>query len=415
VLLSSVNINNLANPQQDQDAATKYYVDQIAQGLNVHDAVWAATTTTLATATGGTVTYNNGTAGVGATLTTTGAFTTIDGISIATANTRILVKNEANAVYNGIYVYSSGTVITRATDYDSVPEVEAGDFMFVRYGNTYGNTSWAQTSTVTGIGTAGNNINFTQISGAGSYTAGTGIAIDGTVISIANTSVTSGAYGSASEVATFTVNAQGQLTAAANVTITAPAASLTGNTLSSGVVNSSLTSVGTLSTLSVAGTVDAGNVQTGGNISASGTITGGGNITGGNILTAGIVSAGGAITSGANVTGANLVTGGLVTATGSVTAGGNITGGNILTAGIVSATGNITGGNITAGTGVITTLLNVSATTAATSTTTGAITVAGGVGVVGNVYADAVYAATGVYVGGDSVLTVNSTIDGGTF
>jgi hypothetical protein len=41
--------------------------------------------------------------------------------------------------------------------------------------------------------------------------------------------------------------------------------------------------------------------------------------------------------------------------------------------------------------------------------------VAGGVGVVGNVYADAVYAATGVYVGGDSVLTVNSTIDGGTF
>ena len=261
VNMNSFNITNLATPNLSTDAATKQYVDDVAQGLNVHDAVAAATTDTLANITTGTVTYDNGTSGVGANLTTTGTFNLIDGVNVQTSGTRILVKNEANAVFNGIYTWSNATVITRATDYNSVPEVEAGDFVFVTSGTIYDNTGWVQTSTVSAIGTVGNNIEFTQFSGAGTYTAGTGLTLTGSVFSISNTTVTAGSYGNGDSVATFTVNGQGQLTAAANTVITANAANLTGTTLNASVVTSSLTSVGTLTGLTSNGIVNFANTS----------------------------------------------------------------------------------------------------------------------------------------------------------
>jgi hypothetical protein len=371
VLSTQTYINNVADPAQAQDVATKKYVDDIAQGLNVHDAARVATPNTLATISGGTITYNNGTAGVGATLTTTGAFNLIDTVNVQTAGTRILVLNEANAVTNGVYVWSNATVITRATDYDTVPEVEAGDFIFVTGGTVYGNTGWVQTTSPTAIGTAGNNISFTQFSGSGAYTAGTGLTLSGTQFSIGNTAVTAASYGNSTAIPTFTVNQQGQLTAASTAAVVAPAGTLSGSILNATVVNSSLQTVGTLTSLSVTGNVVGGNINTAGQVSATG------NITGGNI--AATNHTGTTVSVTGNINGGNLIGAALVQGV-TVSASGNVVGGNINTAGLISATGQVTGSQFNGSGAGLTSIPggNVTGTVASatSATTAGTVTTA---------------------------------------
>jgi hypothetical protein len=222
--LTSVTVTQ--DPVAALDLATKQYVDAVAEGLHVHPSCNAATPNTLASITGGTVTYNNGTAGVGATLTLSVALTVLDGYTLLNGD-RVLVKNEATQANNGIYTWATGgTVLTRATDFDTAPEMASGDFTFITYGTLYGSTGWVQTDPVTIVGTS--PVTWIQFTGAGSYTAGTGLTLAGTQFSITNTAVTAGAYGSATQVGTFTVNQQGQLTLAGNTTITPAVGSITG-------------------------------------------------------------------------------------------------------------------------------------------------------------------------------------------
>ena len=229
---SSLTLGGLTSVAVTQDPvsalqlATKQYVDAVAEGLHVHASCAAATTGTLASITGGTVTYNNGTAGVGATLTLSVALTTLDGYTLINGD-RVLVKNEVTSANNGIYTWATGgTVLTRATDFDTATEMASGDFTFISYGTLYGSTGWVQTDPVTVVGTS--PVTWIQFSGAGAYTAGTGLTLTGTQFSITNTAVTAGAYGSATQVGTFTVNAQGQLTLAGNTTVTPAVGSITG-------------------------------------------------------------------------------------------------------------------------------------------------------------------------------------------
>ena len=229
---SSLTLGGLTSVAVTQDPvsalqlATKQYVDAVAEGLHVHASCAAATPATLASITGGTVTYNNGTAGVGATLTLSNALSVLDGYTLLNGD-RVLVKNEATQANNGIYTWATGgTVLTRATDFDTAAEIASGDFTFVTYGTLYANTGWVQTNPVTTVGT--DSIVWSQFTGAGTYTAGTGLTLAGTQFSITNTAVTAGAYGSATQVGTFTVNAQGQLTLAANTTVTPAVGSITG-------------------------------------------------------------------------------------------------------------------------------------------------------------------------------------------
>jgi hypothetical protein len=169
----------LATPVSSTDAANKQYVDDVAQGLNIHAASYAATTANL------NATYSNGSSGVGATLTNAGtqaAFAT-DGTT-PSLNDRILVRLQTDTTQNGIYTLttvgsgSTNWVLTRATDFDTPTEIAGGDFTFVDNGTTLANTGWVQVDEVTTIGT--DPIVWQQFSGAGTYTASNGVLLTGT-------------------------------------------------------------------------------------------------------------------------------------------------------------------------------------------------------------------------------------------
>jgi hypothetical protein len=252
---SSLTLGGLTSVAVTQDPvsalqlATKQYVDAVAEGLHVHASCAAATTGTLASITGGTVTYNNGTAGVGATLTLSVALTVLDGYTLLNGD-RVLVKNEATQANNGIYTWATGgTVLTRATDFDTAAEMASGDFTFISNGTLYANTGWVQTDPVTVVGTS--PVTWVQFSGAGTYSAGTGLTLTGSQFSITNTAVTAAAYGSATQVGTFTVNAQGQLTLAGNTTVTPAVGSITG--LGTGVATALAVNTGSTGAFAVMG------------------------------------------------------------------------------------------------------------------------------------------------------------------
>lgn len=170
---------------------TRDYVDTLFAGLNWHDPVSAATTEALPTCT-----YNNGTSGVGATLTASanGALS-VDGGAPA-VGVSILVKNQAAATQNGIYVVtatggaSAVWVLTRRSDSDNSPvgEVQKGDATFVVGGSLNINCGFILSGTPSGandnivFGT--DNLVYSQFTGTGAFTAGNGLTVTDNAVNI---------------------------------------------------------------------------------------------------------------------------------------------------------------------------------------------------------------------------------------
>jgi len=154
-----------ADPSTGLQAVTKQYVDNVAGGGDYKNSTVAASTASL------TVTYSNGAAGVGATLTNAGTMAafSLDGQSPSVGQ-RVLIKNQSSAFQNGIYsvtVVGSGAVnwvLTRTLDYNTTTEIQPGDIVPVTAGTVNANTLWLQTATVNTIGT--DSITFQQFQSA---------------------------------------------------------------------------------------------------------------------------------------------------------------------------------------------------------------------------------------------------------
>lgn len=208
------------DPTQNLHAATKQYVDGLVQGLRRRTAVKVATTGNI----------------------TLSGLQTIDGISLSNGD-RVLVKNQTNAVENGIYVASSGAW-TRASDFDDATDLDGAVFVFVEMGSVNADTGWVLSSddTIT-IGTS--PVTWVQFSSAGVVT-GDAVTIvkTGNTLSLKSGVVSPGTY------TKLTVDTYGRVTA--------------GTTLSASDIPSldwSKITTGKPSTLAGYGIIDAVNIS----------------------------------------------------------------------------------------------------------------------------------------------------------
>jgi hypothetical protein len=179
---------NVGTPTNAKDAATKEYVDELAQGLSIKPAVQAATTENLDGV------YDNGVDGIGSTLTLPASATLeIDGWDTWDELDGILVKDQTDKFENGRYFVSqvgdatTEWILDRCPACDT-PEEIPSSYVFVQHGDTYESTGWIATVDDLATFEVGvDDINWVQFSGAGTFTAGDGLVLDGPEFNVVGT------------------------------------------------------------------------------------------------------------------------------------------------------------------------------------------------------------------------------------
>jgi hypothetical protein len=161
LVMNSQKITGLADPISEQDAATKAYVDSVAQGLDAKASVTVATIADI----------------------TLSGTQTIDGVALIPGN-RVLVKDQSTTEQNGIYIVAAGAW-SRALDADTWNDLISA-FTFVEQGTLNADTGWV--SIINAGGTLGvTSVSFVQFSAAGAYTAGTGLTSTGNTFNVIGT------------------------------------------------------------------------------------------------------------------------------------------------------------------------------------------------------------------------------------
>ena len=157
----------VGTPSNSNEAASKSYVDNVANGLYWKEPVEVATI--------GNITLSNE--------------QTIDNVSVL-AGDRVLVRAQTDAEENGIYVCVDAGAWTRSDDMDAGSEFPAAAVFVIR-GDTYADTGFVcSNDTPPVLGT--DNITFVQFTGAGQLTAGNGLVKNGNEISVDLVATTSG-------------------------------------------------------------------------------------------------------------------------------------------------------------------------------------------------------------------------------
>lgn len=154
---------NVADPTALTDAVNLQTLQNYIAGLAWKNEVRVATTAagTLATS------FENG--------------DTVDGAVLATGD-RILIKNQAAASENGIYIVAASGAPTRSFDADSTTDLNNAT-VSVTSGTTNAGTSWTQTTANPTVGSS--NIVWAQFNVGVTYSAdGNGIELSGTTFSI---------------------------------------------------------------------------------------------------------------------------------------------------------------------------------------------------------------------------------------
>lgn len=152
-------ITNLGAPVSGSDAVTKNYVDAKVAGLSWKQAVHAMAASNIDIAS---------------------APASVDGHTLNNGE-RVLLIAQSTGSENGIYVFNgAGNALTRAEDADTYAEIDDGTAVFVEAGLMYANTGWTQTALLSSF----SGQDWHQFSGAGTYSAGTGLDLTGNTFSV---------------------------------------------------------------------------------------------------------------------------------------------------------------------------------------------------------------------------------------
>ena len=165
IAMGGSKITGLGTPTASGDAATKLYVDNVAEGMKPKEAVRVASTANVVIASG------------------LEDEAVIDGVTLATGD-RVLLKNQIDAEDNGIYVVVASGAASRATDFDSLSPIDEinGALIAVQEGTENAGKIFVQQGVVAVLDT--DPINFVFYNSSASLVGGDGITVSGNNVSV---------------------------------------------------------------------------------------------------------------------------------------------------------------------------------------------------------------------------------------